>query len=68
MTTTEPVQDWRSDYDIFDPGYIADPAPRWDELRGCPIAHTDRWGGSWLPTRYRDVHGIAHDVQHVSST
>jgi cytochrome P450 len=67
MTSTEPVEDWRSDYDIFDPGYVSDPAPRWDELRGCPIAHTDRWGGAWLPTRYSDVHAIAHDVEHFSS-
>jgi len=67
MTTTEPVRDWRSDYDIFDAGYVAEPAPRWDDLRGCPIAHTDRWGGSWLPTRYSDVHAIAHDVEHFSS-
>ena len=68
MATTEPVHDWLSDYDIFDPGYVRDPVPRWDELRGCPIAHTERWGGSWLPTRYEDVHAIAHDVEHFSST
>ena len=68
MATTEPVHDWQSDYDIFDPGYVRDPVPRWDELRGCPIAHTERWGGSWLPTRYEDIHAIAHDVEHVSST
>jgi cytochrome P450 len=68
MTTTEPVHDWLSDYDIFDPDYVRDPAPTWAELRGCPIAHTERWGGSWLPTRYDDIHAIAHDVDHFSST
>ena len=26
------------------------------------MAHTDRWGGSWLPTRYEDVYAIAHDI------
>lgn len=66
--TTEPVLDWATDYDIFDPGYVADPVPVWDELRDrCPVAHTDRWGGSWLPTRYDDVVAIAHDVEHFSS-
>ena len=51
-----PVVNWATDYDIFDPDYIADPYGIWDELRAaCPIAHTDRWGGSWLPTRYADV-------------
>jgi cytochrome P450 len=59
---------WATDYDIFDPDYVADPFPVWDELRQtCPIAHTDRWGGSWLPTRYDDVAAIAHDVEHFSS-
>ena len=66
--TTEPVLDWAKDYDIFDPGYVRDPAPVWDELRGeCPVAHTERWGGSWMPTRYEDVVAIAHDVDRFSS-
>ena len=63
-----PVSDWSSDYDIFDPGYVADPFPVWDELRQhCPVAHTERWGGSWLPTTYEHVTAIARDVQHFSS-
>lgn len=71
MTTTEPstpVTSWADDYDIFDHDYVADPFPVWDELRGtCPISHTERWGGSWLPTRYEDVSAIAHDTVHFSS-
>jgi len=60
---TPPVVDWATDYDIFDAQYVADPFPIWDDLRErCPIAHTDRWGGSWLPTRYADVNEIAHDI------
>ena len=60
---TEPVTDWATDYDIFDPQYVADPYPIWAELRErCPMAHTERWGGSWLPTRYEDVYAIAHDI------
>jgi cytochrome P450 len=62
------VSDWAHDYDIFDDAYVADPFPIWDALREqCPVAHTDRWGGSWLPTRYADVTAIAHDVEHFSS-
>ncbi len=30
---TEPVLDWTTDYDIFDPGYVDDPVPVWDDLR-----------------------------------
>jgi cytochrome P450 len=66
--TTEPVTDWAGDYDIFDSGYVRDPYGIWDELRAtCPMAHSDRWGGSWLPTRYADVYAIAHDIETFPS-
>ncbi|MCH8921333.1 MAG: cytochrome P450, partial [Chloroflexi bacterium] len=66
--TTEPIKDWATDYDIFDPEYIKDPFPVWDDLRGkCPIAHTERWGSSWMPTKHEDVYAIAQDVEHFSS-
>jgi cytochrome P450 len=64
----EPVKDWTTDYDLFDKSYIRDPFPVWDDVRGkCPVAHTDRWGGSWMPTRYEDLFNIARDVDHFSS-
>jgi cytochrome P450 len=66
MTDTKPVQDWTTDYDIFDSGFVRDPYPTMAEVResGCPVARTDRWGGSWMPTRYADVVAVAqeHDV------
>ena len=62
------VTDWASDYDIFDPRYVADPYAVWDSLRDrCPIARTERYGGSWLPTRMADVTAIARDIEHFSS-
>ena len=65
---TPPVTDWATDYDIFDVGYIADPYGIWDELRdNCPIAHSDRRGGSWLPTRYADVTEMARDIVNFPS-
>ena len=63
-----PVTDWATDYDIFDPGYCTDPGPIWADLRErCPIAHSERWGGSWLPTRYDDVAEMARLVPALSS-
>ena len=42
--------------------------PIWDQLRKtCPIAHTNRFLGAYLPTRYEDVRAIAHDTEHFSS-
>jgi cytochrome P450 len=64
----EKKHDWATDYDIFDVDYIRDPYPIWDELRGkCPIAHSERWSGSWLPTRFEDVFDIAQDPARFSS-
>jgi hypothetical protein len=63
-----PVTDWATDYDIFDPQYVADPYGIWDELRErCPIARTERWGGSWLPTTYADVTAMARDIDTFPS-
>ena len=33
----------------------------------CPIAHTDRFRGAYLPTRYDDIRTIAYDPEHFSS-
>ena len=63
-----PVADWATDYDIFDADYVRDPAPVWEELRGrCPIARSERHGGSWLPTRYDDMQALARMVPALSS-
>nr|WHW29285.1 putative cytochrome P450 [uncultured bacterium] len=68
MADTEPVQDWATDYDILDASYIQDPLPVWEELRGrCPIAHTDRHEGSFLPTKYADVQAMAKMLPALSS-
>ena len=64
----QPVSDWATDYDIFDPEYVRNPFVVWDDLRErCPIAHSDRWGGSWLPTKYEDVTRIARDIERFPS-
>ncbi len=72
MTTTDPaaspVTDPVADYDIFAPDFVADPYPTYAEIRDqCPVAHTDRHGGSWLPTTYEAVRDIAKDIDTFSS-
>ena len=68
MPRTAPVSDWSSDFDVLDAGYVTNPFGIWDELRtSCPIAHTNRRGSTWLPTRYEDVTAMAHDIAHFSS-
>ena len=63
-----PIRDWATDFDHTHPDYAARATEIWDELRPtCPIAHSDRHGGTWLPTRHEDIAAIARDTQHFSS-
>jgi cytochrome P450 len=65
---TGPVTDWATDFSHLEPEWSADPYPIQDDLRQrCPIAHTDRFGGGWLPVRYGDVAAIAYDTERFSS-
>jgi cytochrome P450 len=68
MARRPPVADWTTDFDHLDPRWIENPYPIWEELRrSCPIAHTDRFMGVYLPTRYEDVRAVAYDTEHFSS-
>lgn len=63
-----PVTDWATDFDHADPAYNQQAPAIWDELRQrCPVAHTERYGGAWLPTRYEDIRAIVYDTDHFSS-
>ena len=65
---TGPVADWATDFSHLEPEWAADPYPIQDDLRErCPIAHTGRFGGGWLPVRYEDVAAIAYDTGNFSS-
>jgi cytochrome P450 len=65
---TGPVTDWATDFSHLEEEWAADPYVIQDDLRErCPIAHTDRFGGAWLPVRHDDVAAIAYDTDHFSS-
>ena len=66
--THPPVTDWVHDFDHTDPQWTDDPFPIWDQLRAaCPVVHTDRFLGCYLPTSYEAVKQIAYDTDHFSS-
>jgi cytochrome P450 len=68
MTARPPVTDWSTDFDHTDPQWVNDPFPIWDELREtCPVAHTDRYGGAWLPVTHEGVAAVAYDTEHFTS-
>lgn len=49
-----------SSFDHNDPVFVEDPYPAYSEMRANhPLLHSDRYGGYWVLTRYRDVrHGL----------
>jgi cytochrome P450 len=68
MAASEPVTDWAEDFDIFNPEFVKDPYPFWEDLRGtCPVPHSDRWGGSYMPTTFETVTSVAHDAENFTS-
>ncbi|MPY92622.1 MAG: cytochrome P450 [Acidimicrobiia bacterium] len=67
VASPQPAPD-NVDFDIFDADFVRDPFPTFADLRArCPVAHTDNWGGQWMPTRYDDIEAIARDADHFSS-
>ena len=65
---TGPVSDRATHFSHLEPDWSGNPYPIQDDLRQrCPIAHTERFGGGWLPTRYSDVAAIAYDTERFSS-
>jgi hypothetical protein len=63
-----PVSDWATDFDHTVDEWASDPYPLIEDLRQrCPVAHTDRYGGAWLPTRHEDVAAVAYDTERFTS-
>jgi hypothetical protein len=63
-----PVENWATDFDHTDPAWVADPYPIWEDLRQrCPVAHSDRYGGTWLPVTHELVSEVAYDTENFTS-
>ncbi len=69
MTTVDPVEDWAEDFEIFDPDFVKDPYPVYEELResGCPFAKTERRQTTFMPTTFDAVRQVATDTENWSS-
>ncbi|MET0144689.1 MAG: cytochrome P450 [Ilumatobacteraceae bacterium] len=64
-----PVADWATDIDHVDPAYNPQAPEIWAELResGCPVAHTDRYGGMWAPVTAERGRVGAYHPPHFTS-
>src|SRR5260370_8623810 len=67
MTDRHPrVQDFATDFDHTDAAWVTDPYPIWDDLRQrCPVAHSDRYGGTSLPVTPHLGSEVASAPQHL---
>jgi cytochrome P450 len=63
------VTDWATDLDHAEPEYNQRAHEIWDDLRdgGCPVAHSDRYGGMWVPLTHELVREVAYDTEHFTS-
>ena len=64
-----PVSDFATDFDHADPAYNVNAPQVWKELResGCPVAHSDRYGGMWVPITHDTVNEVAYDTENFTS-
>ncbi len=64
-----PVEDWATDLDHAVPEYNENAHQIWKDLRegGCPVAHSDRYGGMWAPITHETVHQVAYDTENFTS-
>ncbi|MET0907991.1 MAG: cytochrome P450, partial [Ilumatobacteraceae bacterium] len=64
-----PVADFATDFDHGSAEYNAKAPEVWKELResGCPVAHSERYGGMWVPLTHDTVHDVAYDTDNFSS-
>ena len=64
-----PVDDFATDFDHADPAYNVNAPGVWKQLRenGCPVAHSDRYGGMWVPITHDVVNEVAYDTENFTS-
>ena len=68
MGERPPVTDWATDFDHLSEEWAAHGPEILAELRErCPVAHTDRFHGAYVVTRFDDVMAVAHDPATFSS-
>ncbi len=55
-------------FDHFDPAFMIDPYPGYAQLREqCPVHHSDRHGGFYVLSTFRDVYEAAQNYEVFSS-
>ena len=50
------------DFDHHDRGWHAGRVEHWGELRRCPVAFNDRYGGFWVVSGHDEVAAVSRDA------
>ncbi len=65
---TDEGQDRVDGYDLFSEEFRADPHVQFQAMRaGCPVARSEKWGGSWMFAGYEDIHRMVRDAERFTS-
>ena len=68
MTERRPVSDWTTDFDHLSDTWANEAPEILADLRDrCPVAHTERFYGAYLVSRYDDIAEVAHETDTFSS-
>ncbi len=68
MSERPPVADWATDFDHLTDEWAAQSPEITKDLRQrCPVAHTDRFYGAYLVTRYDDITDAARQTEVFSN-
>lgn len=68
MNERRTVSDWATDFDHLNETWAAESPEILADLRNrCPVAHTERFHGAYLVSRYDDITEVAHDTATFSS-
>jgi cytochrome P450 len=55
-------------YDLYSDDFRADPHAQFTAMRsGCPVARSEKWGGSWMFAAYDDIRDLARDAERFTS-
>jgi cytochrome P450 len=55
------------DFDHHDPAWHRDRVERWRDLRRCPVAFNERYGGFWVVSGHEEVAAVSRDGETYSS-
>jgi cytochrome P450 len=65
---SQTVEDFAKSFHLWDPELSENPYPALERLQsGCPVAHSEMFGGYWIVTKYSDIRDVVSNTGLWSS-